>query len=108
MPRLRLTLSAIVIAALAGIAPAGAFTLQSTNGINAGNAAQFVDPDKQVENIANSGEPDLSASWADREIAPSGRDPVTSAAPPARQLATTWHAPSLIIGDRWTYPASPR
>jgi hypothetical protein len=104
----RLLLSAIAITALVGIAPAGAFTVQGPSGVNAGSAAQFVDPDKQVEHIANGDAPELGASWADREIIPSNRDAATSAAPPAPQWAKDWHAPSLIIGDRWTYPARPR
>jgi hypothetical protein len=108
MVPLRLLLPTMTIAALVGIGPAGAFTVQSQSGVDAGNAARFVDPDKQVEHIAGGDQPELSASWADRDIVPSSSGPAAPAAPPPGQWTKSWHAPSLIIGDRWTYPPRPR
>jgi hypothetical protein len=96
----RAALTALAVLLPLGLHPASALTLTGTGGVNAGNAAQFRDPDEQAAHIANGGGPSSSATWADRTI----QSETSSAVAPIPLRPNPWPAPGLIIGDHWQYP----
>jgi hypothetical protein len=99
----RLILSTLIIAALAGSMPAGAFSVTDGGGLNSGAAPPVAGPNAK-EHIANGGGALSGAS--EPGALPSSDAGVSAPAGGTARWSDSWFSHTIIIGGGWKYPPS--